>query len=136
MKNLRSQKASSLMYLSLGTDGRRVFNSKILSVNLNEISTRNHWDILNKTFIRIHHITFDCYLFLTRRQQKGEPIDKFYGHLKELSENCDLGEKGDTIIRDVSVASLQNEDIQKELPKETVEPDKALAIAINIEIKL
>ena len=29
---------------------------------------------------------------------------------------------------------MQNEDIQKELLKETVEPDKALAIAINIEV--
>ena len=30
---------------------------------------------------------------------------------------------------------MQNEDIQKELLKETVEPDKALAIAINIEMR-
>ena len=29
---------------------------------------------------------------------------------------------------------MQNENIQKELLKETAEPDKALAIAINIEI--
>ena len=64
----------------------------------------------------------------------GEPIEKFYGHLKELSENCDLGDKGDTIIRDVFIANMQNEDIQKELLKETVDPEKALAIAINIEM--
>ena len=59
---------------------------------------------------------------------------EFCGHLKELSENCDLGEKRDTIIRDVFIANMHNEDIQKELLKETVEPYKALAIAINIEI--
>ena len=89
---------------------------------------------MNTTFTRIYNITFDQYLFLTRKQQKGEAIEKFYGHLKELSENCDLGEKGDTIIRDVFIANMQNEDIQKELLKETVEPDKALAIAINIKM--
>ena len=61
-------------------------------------------------------------------------MKNFYAHLKGLSENCDLGEKGDTIIRDVFIANMQNEDIQKELLKETVEPDKALAIAINIEM--
>ena len=88
---------------------------------------------MNKTFVRIHNITFDRYLFLTRKQQKGEPTEKFYGHLKEFSENYDLGEKGDTIIRDVFIANMQNEDIQKELLKKTVEPDKALAIAINID---
>ena len=91
---LCDRKASSLMYLSLGTEGRRVFNSKNLTVNLDKISTKNLWDVLNKTFIRIHNITFDRYLFLTRKQQKREPIEKFYGHFKELSENCDLGEKG------------------------------------------
>ena len=131
---LCDRKVSSLMYLSLGTDGRRVFNSKNSTVNLDEISTRNLWDVLNKTFVRTRNITFDRYLFLTRKQQKGEPIEKFYGHLKELSENCDLGENWETIIRDVFIANMQNEDIQKELLKETVEPDKALAIAINIEM--
>ena len=92
---LCDRKASSLMYLSLGTKGRRVFNFKNLTVNLDEISTRNLWDVLNKTFIRIHNITFDRYLFLTRKQQKGKPIEKtLKSHLKKLSENCDLGEKG------------------------------------------
>ena len=122
------------MYLRLGTEGRRVLNSKNSTVNLDEISTKNFWDVLNTTFIRIHNITFNRYLFLTRKQQKGEPIEKFYGHLKELSENCDLGEKGDTIIRDVFIANMQNEDIRKELLKEKVQPNKALAIAINIEM--
>ena len=120
--------------MSLGTEGRRVFNSKNSNVNLDEISTRNLWDVLNTTFTRIHNITFDRFLFLTRKQQKREPIEKFYGHLKELSENWGLGEKGDTIIRDVFIANMQNEDIQKELLKELVEPDKALAIATNIEM--
>ena len=82
------------------------FQLKNSTVNLDEISTRNLWDILNTTFIRIHKITFYRYLFLTRQQQKGEPIEKFYGQLKELSENCDLGEKGDTIIRDVFIANI------------------------------
>ena len=52
-------KASYLMYLSLGTEGQRVFNSKRSAVSLDEILTRNLRDILNKTFIRIHNITFD-----------------------------------------------------------------------------
>ena len=73
------------MYLSLLTEGRRVFNSKNLTVNLDEILTRNLWDVLNTTFTRIHNITFDRYLFLTRKQQKGEPIEKFYGHLRTWS---------------------------------------------------
>ena len=44
------RKASSLMYFSLGTEGRRVFNSKNSTVNFDEISTRNLLDILNQKF--------------------------------------------------------------------------------------
>ena len=65
----------------------------------------------------MHNITFDRYLFLTRKQQKGEPIEKFYGHLKELSENCDLGEKGDTIIRDVSSQTCKKKTSKKNFSK-------------------
>ena len=49
-------KASSLMCLSLGTERRQVFNLKYSAVNLDEISTKILWDILNKIFIRIHNI--------------------------------------------------------------------------------
>ena len=122
------------MYLSLGTEERRVFNFKNLAITLDEVSTKNLWDILNKTFIQIHKITFGRYLFLTRKHQKGEPNEKLYGHLKELSKNCDLGEQRDTIIRDVFNAIMQSEDIQKELLRETMEPSKALTIPINIEM--
>ena len=38
---LCDRKASSLMYLSLGTEGWRVFNSKNSTVNLDDISTRD-----------------------------------------------------------------------------------------------
>ena len=118
-------KASSLMYLRLGTEGRRVFNSKNSTTNLDEISIRNLWDILNKTFIGVHNITFDRISFSRENSRKGEPIEKFYGQFKklisknftELSEKCDLGEKGYTIIRDVFIANMQKEDIQKELSK-------------------
>ena len=48
---LCDRKASSLMNLSLGTEGRRVLNSKNSTVNLDEISTKNFWDVLNTAFI-------------------------------------------------------------------------------------
>ena len=80
------------LYLSLGTEGRRGFNSKHSVANLDEILTKILWDILNKTFIHINNITFDRYLFLKLKQQKAEPIEKFYGqhaerrHSKPASE--------------------------------------------------
>ena len=80
------------MYLRLGTEGRRVFNSKNSAVILDEISTKKLWDLSKNTFIQIHNIIFHRYVFLTRKQQKSENWKILcYGHLKELSEICDLG---------------------------------------------
>ena len=89
------------MYLSTGTVGRRVFNSKDSAVNLDDISTKNLWDLLNNIFIRFYNKTFDGYLILTQKTTNNELIENFYRYLKELFENFDLGEKEATIIRDV-----------------------------------
>ena len=52
--------------------------------------------------------TFDRYVLLTTKQSKGESIKHFFGKLNELSENCDLGNDGDTLIRDLFIANMQN----------------------------
>ena len=65
---------------------------------------------------------------------KGEPVEKFYGCLRELSLNCDLGSHEESIIRDVFIAKMQDGEIQRELLKETRTAKKALEIAMNIEM--
>ena len=65
---------------------------------------------------------------------KGEPVEKFYGCLRELSLNCDLGGHEESIIRDVFIANMQDGEIQRELLKETRTAKKALEVAMNIEM--
>ena len=65
---------------------------------------------------------------------KGEPVEKFYGCLQELSLNCDLGSHEKSIIRDVFIANMQDGEIQKELLKETRTAKKTLEVAMNIEM--
>ena len=65
---------------------------------------------------------------------KGEPVEKFYGCLRELSLNCDLGSHEESIIRDVFIANMQDGEIQRELLKETRTAKKALEVAMNIEM--
>ena len=67
---------------------------------------------------------------------KGEPVEKFYGCLRELSLNCDLGSHEESIIRDVFIANMQDGEIQRELLKETLSAKKALEIAMNIEMEI
>ena len=70
----------------------------------------------------------------TTKQSKRESIEHFFGKLKELSENCELGSQEDTLIRDLFIAKMQDPKIQRELLRETLEPAQALRLAINMKL--
>ena len=127
-------KAVSLIYLSLGIEGRRIFGSQEPNIQIDRVTTKILWDCLDGVFTKQRNITIDRYTFLTRKQMKGEPVEKFYGCLRELSLNCDLGSHEESIIRDVFIANLQDGEIQRELLKETPTNKKALEVAMDIEM--
>ena len=89
---------------------------------------------MESAFIRQRNITFDRYVLLTTKQTRGESIEHFFGKLKELSENCELGSEEDTLIRDLFIANMLDPEIQRELLRETLEPAQALRLAINMEL--
>ena len=127
-------KAVSLTYLSLGMEGRQIFGSQEPSIQIDSVTTKVLWECLDRVFTKQRNITFDRYTFLTRKQMKGEPVEKLYGCLRELSLNCDLGSHEESIIRDVFIANMQDGEIQRELLKETRTAKKALEVAMNIEM--
>ena len=61
-------------------------------------------------------------------------MESFYGRLKEQLENCSLGEKEISLIRDNFILNIRDYDTRKELLKETVSSTKALEIAIHMEM--
>ena len=127
-------KAVSLTYLSLGMEGRRIFRSQEPNIQIERLTTKDLWESLDRVFTIQRNLTFDRYTFLTRKQLQEEPVEKFYGCLRELSLNCDLGSHEESIIRDVFIANMQDGEIQRELLKETRTLKNALEIALNIEI--
>ena len=127
-------KAVSLTYLSLGMEGRRIFGYQESTIQIDPISTKNLWESLDQVFTKQRNITFDRYTLLTRKQLKGEPVEKFYGCLRELSLNRNLGSHEECINRDVFIANIQDDEIQRELLKETRSAKKALEVAMTIEI--
>ena len=127
-------KAVSLTYLSLGMEGRRRFDSQEPSIQIDRVTTKVLWECLYRVFTKQRNITFDRYIFLTRKQMKGEPVEKFYGCLRELSLNCDLGSHEESIIRDVFIANMQDGETQRELLKGTRTAKKALEVVMNIEM--
>ena len=123
-----------MLYLSLGTEGNRIVCSKNLLLKMDILTTAQLWNIMEATFTRQRNIAFDSYMLLTTKQSKGESVEHFFGKLKELSENCELGSQEDTLIRDFIFANMQDPEIQRELLRETLEPAQAQRLAINVEL--
>ena len=102
------RKTISMLYLSLGTEGRPIICSRNPHHKMDMLTTVELWKIRDDTFIRPRNITFDRYKLLTTKQSKGESIEHFVGKLKELSENCSLRNQEDTLIRDFFIANIQD----------------------------
>ena len=73
-------------------------------------------------------------MFCSRKQKKGETVEQFYSILKELAENCDFENREEAIIRDIFITNMLDDDIQRALLRDTVEPERALSIAVNMEM--
>ena len=128
------RKTVSMPILSLGTERRRIICIRNPHLKMDILTTVELWNIIESTFIRQRNITFDRYMLLITKQSKGETIEHLCGKLKELSENCDLGNQEDTLIRDIFTGNVQDPEIQRELIRETPEQPQALLLAINMEL--
>ena len=128
--------ADSLTYRSLGMEGRQIFSSEEPNIQIDRVTTKDLWESLDRVFTKQRNVTFDRHTFLTRKKLKGEPVENFYGCLRELSLNCDLGSHEESIIRDVFIANKQDGEIQRKLLKETRTAKKALEVAMDIEMRV
>ena len=129
---LCDQKCVSYLYLSIGTEGRRLLTHKFPHDNIYDLSTLKLWEMMEIAFVRPRNITFDRYVFFSRKQKKGETVVQFYIILKELAESCDFENREEVIIRNIFITNMLDDDIQ--LLRDTVEPDRALNIAVNMEL--
>ena len=127
------QKCVSLLYLSIGTEGRRLLTQKVPHDNIYDLTTLKLWVMMEIAFIRPRNITFDRYVFFSRKQKKGIMVEKFYSILKQLAENCDFENREEVIIKDIFITKILDDDIQRELLRDTVEPERALSIAVNMD---
>ena len=122
------------MYLSIGTEGRRLLTQKFPHDNIYDLTTLKLWEKMEIAFTRPRNITFDRYVLCSQKQKNGKTVEQFYSILKELAENCDFENREEAIIRDIFITNMMDDDIQRELLRDTVEPERALSIAVNREM--
>ena len=113
--SLFDQKCVLLLYLSIGTEGRRDLIQKFRHDNNYHLLTLKLWELMEIAFIRPRNIVLECYVSLPRKQKKGETVEQYYSILKELAENCDFDNREEVIIRDIFITNMFDDDIQRKL---------------------
>ena len=102
--------------------------------NIYGLSTLKVWEMMEIDFIRPKNITFVRYLIFSSEQKKGETLEQFYNIFKELVENCDCESREEVIIRNILITNMLDDDIQRELFRDTVDPERALSIAVKMRL--
>ena len=120
--HLCDQKCVSLLYLSIGTEGRRLLTQKFPHDNIYDLTALKLWDMMEINFNRPRNITFDRYVFFSRKQKTFETVEQFYRILKKLVEKYDFENREEVIIGDIFITNMLDEDIQRELIRDTVDP--------------
>ena len=106
---------------------------KFPHTNVENKTTQEICEELEVTFIRPGNVTFDRYLVSTRKQQHGETMEQFHSAQRSLAEHCQLAHLEDELLRDIFTANMIDHEIQKELLKTTLTPEKTLELAVGIE---
>ena len=128
------QKSISLLYLSIDTEGRPIFESKHPHFLIEKQPFNELRQAMEDSFTKVRNITYDRFVFYSCKQERGESVESFYGRLIEQAENCSLGSNETTLIREAFILNMIDHETHKELLKETIEPSKAFEIAIQMEM--
>ena len=111
-----------------------VLTQKFPHDNIYDPSTLKLWEVMEIAFIRPRNITFDCYVPFSGEQKKDETVEQFYSDFKEFAEDSDFENREEAIIKDIFITNMLDDDIQRELLRDTVEPERTLCIAVNMEM--
>ena len=76
--SLCDQKCISLVYFSIGTEGRRLLTQEFPHDNISDVSNLKLLEMMKIAFIRPRNITFDRYVFFLRKQKEGETVEQYY----------------------------------------------------------
>ena len=75
------------------------------------------------------NVTYERFLFMSRKQKVGESITDYIVALRNLVKNCDYGPLSDSLVRDAIVLGVRNNKTREALLKEN---DLSLDTCINI----
>ena len=117
------KKLRSILFLALGSEGKRVFTQKNPRVKILAILFSEFWTLLDAAFNKPPNTTFERYKLLNRKQKDRESYEQFWGALTDLASTCNIKESDEAEwIRDIFICNMKNTDTQRKLLSATISP--------------
>ena len=126
-------KIRSLIYLSLGTEGQRIYQQRFPHSDIERIKVFELAHELSLSFTQPRKITYDHFLLFTCKQKQNEKLESFHCRLRALGAKCRLGTAEEDLIKDILIAFMTNTKIQRELLMETWTSHQVLQFALSRE---
>ena len=121
-------KVKSLIYLSLVTEGQRIYQQRFPYSVIDQITAFELTHELSLSFTRPRNTTDVRFLLFTCKQKEKEKLESCHCRLKALGAKCRLGTAKEDLKKDIFIAYT---DIQRELLMETRTPLQKLRFALN-----
>ena len=132
--NAAARKIVSLLYISLGKNGRKMIMDKFPQINILLIQLPQFLQHCNECFQTRRNRTMDRHTFLSRKQKPNESLHQSWNALNGLAAKCNFGNQTEGLVYDIFVLNMSNKLVQEKLctePKDT--PAEALQFAIAFE---
>ena len=125
-----TKKAISLLFMSIGSAGRKTLLDKYPGEDLRTKELRDVLDMCKETFEKPRNRCLDRTTFFQRKQQPNETLVQFWNSLNGLAAKGDFGGYANTLVMDIFIANMTNIEVQTRLttePKTT--PNEVLEFA-------
>ena len=108
---------SSILLHCIGPQAKEIYDTFQFEAG-NEMKFNNIIEKFDEYFNPRKNLTFNRYNFLTARQNDTESFDEFYTRLRKLSENCELGELRDSLIKDIIIIGIRDTKLKERFLRE------------------
>ena len=119
-----TKKIISVLYLALGSAGRIKITDKFPNANVATISLPDLLKNCKDCFQKPKNETLYRFKFLSRKDKERESLRNFWNELNGLAAKCNFGGITNSLVKDVFIVNMANQDVQQKLctePKTTAE---------------
>ncbi len=116
--NKTKQVQSSTLLLIAGPDAQRVFDTLNFAEDEDTEDVTVILQKFDEHYLPRKNLTYERHKFHTKTQFPGEKVESFITTLKRLSQSCEFGDLGDSLVRDRVIIGLLDENLRIRLLRE------------------